>query len=61
MYGREATKQEYSVPRSTKEAYGRYLKFEDPVPWYKREKPLVACMCAVILVIAFGIFKGYIL
>jgi len=61
MYGREPTKQEYAVPRSTKEIYGRYLTFDEPLPWYKREKPMVVVFCAAVLLIAFSIYRGAVL
>jgi len=58
MYGREPTKQEYPIPRTTKEIYGKYLSFEEPLPWYKRERPVVALICVSLTLLAFGLYKG---
>lgn len=49
---------DFYTARTAKEIYGTYLTFEDPLPWYKREKPVVALACVSLLLLAFSIYKG---
>lgn len=51
---------DFFTPRSSKEVYGVYLSFDDPLPWYRREKPVVAAVCISLIVLVFGIYKGVI-
>ena len=49
---------DFFIPRSAKEIYGVYLTFDDPVPWYRREKFVVTAICVTALLLAFGFYRG---
>lgn len=49
---------DFFIPRTTKEIYGVYLTFDDPLPWYKRERTMVVVVCISIFVLAFSAYKG---